>query len=60
MFDVSKTTFYQIKFSSDKDLTWLENEINTRRFNWSLAHDGEDVGEEECSKAVMFAVSGAN
>ena len=58
MFDVSKSTFYMMKFPTNKDLSWLENEIYTNRFNWSLAHYGEDVGEEECCKAVMFAICG--
>ena len=58
MFDVTKSTFYMINFPTNKDLVWLENEIYSNRFDWSLAHEGEDVGEEECCKAVMFAISG--
>ena len=58
MFDVSKSTFYMIKFPTNKDLSWLENEIYSNRFDWSLAHEGEDIGEEECCKAVIFAISG--
>ena len=59
MFDVSRAEFHRVIFPPDKDLHWLENEINLKRFNWKNAHDGEDVGEEECRKAVIFAIAGA-
>ena len=57
LFYATKSTFYMIEFPTNKDLFWLENEIYSNRFDWSLAHEGEDVGEEECCKAVMFAIS---
>ena len=59
MFDMSKAEFHRIAFPPDKDLNWLETEINTKRFHWEIMHDGQDVGEEECLKAVLFAVCSA-
>ena len=59
MFDVSKSTFYQISLPPGHDLERLETEMNNRRFNWKLSHAGADVGEEECLKAVVFAIAGA-
>ena len=59
MFDVSKSIFYQISLPPGHDLERLETEINNRRFNWKLSHAGADVGEDECLKAVVFAMAGA-
>ena len=58
MFDVPKSKFFMTEFPTNKDLSWLENYIYTNRFNRSLAHYGEDIGEEECCRAVMYAISG--
>ena len=59
MFDTSKADFHKVIFPPDKDLHWLEEEINTKRFNHSQIHNNEDVGEEECRKAVLFSIAGA-
>ena len=58
MFGVSKSTFYLMEFQTNKDLSWLENKIYKNRFDWSFANYGEDIGEEECCKAVLYAISG--
>ena len=59
MLDVSKANFYHISLPPEQYLEWLETEICNRRFNRSISHSGADVGEEECLKAVVFAISGA-
>ena len=46
MFDVSRAEFHRVIFPRDKNLHWLENDINLKCFNWKNADDGEDVGEE--------------